>query len=140
MTLSNSTIATHTRTIPRIEVLAGGSITLTAVARAAHHVFTKRASLLNSRLQVLIRLLLDGLRVLQLLNQLHLEHLHLHHLLFSLRDRLQFLLNVLLHHHPRLLNFSSLSLFNLLTSYLLFHLNCLLLVLVFLSYMLHVLL
>lgn len=78
MTHSNSTVATHTRTIPRVEVLACGSITLAAVARTAHHVFTKRASLLNSRLQVLIRLFLDGLRVLQLLDQLHLDQLHLH--------------------------------------------------------------
>jgi len=123
--------------------LAVAAISLSGVSLHASHILALAlvtTTLLDCRLQLHIGLLLDGLCRLKLLNQLHLEHLHLHHLLFSLRDRLQFLLNVLLHHHPRLLNFSSLSLFNLLTSYLLFHLNCLLLVLVFLSYMLHVLL
>merc|ERR1719469_594959 len=37
---------------------------LTTVPRAAHHVFAKRAPLLDGRFQILVRLLLDSLRVL----------------------------------------------------------------------------
>ena len=123
MTLSNSTIATHTRTIPRIEVLAGGSITLTAVARAAHHVFTKRASLLNSRLQVLIRLLLDGLRVLKLLNQLHLDQLHLHDFLLFIGDQALLLFDLAGDVGSSLRDFSSARLLGLLLGHLLVELD-----------------
>lgn len=59
---------------------------MTAVPRAAHHVLTQRAPLLNRRLQILVRLLLDGLRVLQLLDQLHLDQFHLHDLLLLVAD------------------------------------------------------
>ena len=61
MALTDASVAIETRVIAR-EVTT--SITLTAVARTTHHVLTKSASLLDRSLQVLVRLLLDRLRVL----------------------------------------------------------------------------
>ena len=72
LTLSRA-VAIHAAAVPGVEVLARGSVTLTSVARAAHHVFAERAALLDRRIQVLIRLLLNRLRVLQLFDQFHLN-------------------------------------------------------------------
>jgi hypothetical protein len=98
------------------------------------------AALLDSGFQLQESLLLQGLRGLQLLNQLHLEHLHLHHVLLRLRNRLELFLNLLLHHHSSLRNLPPPGLFNLLPSNLLLHLNLLLLENVLLLHMLQVLL
>ena len=96
--------------------------------------------LLNGGFQLHVRLLLDGLRRLQLLDQLHLQHLHLHYLLLRLRNRLQLLLNLLLDVHPSLLNFASFCLLDLLLGDLLLHHDGLLLVAVLLFDVRHVLL
>ena len=61
MALTDASVAIEARVIAR-EVTT--SITLTAVARATHHVFTKSTALLDRSLQVLVCLLLDRLRVL----------------------------------------------------------------------------
>ena len=61
MTLTDTSVAINTRVVAR-EVST--SITLTAVARTTHHVFTKSATLLDRSLQVLVCLLLNRLRVL----------------------------------------------------------------------------
>lgn len=75
---------------------------------------------------------MDGLGSLELLDELHLEHLHLHDLLLGLSDRLQLLLDLVLDLHAGVLDLSALLLVNLLSCDLLLHLNCLLLVLVLL--------
>lgn len=98
------------------------------------------AFLLDGGLQLHVGLLLDGLCRLQLLNQLHLEHLHLHHLLLCLRNRFKLLFNLLLDLHAGFLDFSSFCLLDLLSSNLLLHLNGLLLVCVLLGNVLHLLL
>ena len=63
MALSHAT-AIDTWIITWVEVRTTSSVALTAISRTAHHVFTERAALLDRRLQVLVRLLLDCLRVL----------------------------------------------------------------------------
>jgi hypothetical protein len=75
---------------------------------------------------------LNGLGSLELLDELHLEHVHLHDLLLGLSDRLQLLLDLVLDLHAGVLDLPALLLVNLLPCDLLLHLNCLLLVLVLL--------
>jgi len=70
---------------------------------------------------------LDGLRILQLLDQLHLQDLHLHYFLLLERDYALFLLYLLLDHQPRLLDLALSSFFNLQLCNLLLRLNLLLL-------------
>lgn len=94
------------------------------------------AALLDRGLQLQEGLLLHRLRGLQLLNQLHLQHLHLHHVLLRLRNRLQLFLNLLLHHHSSLRDLPPPGLLDLLPSNLLLHLNLLLLIDVFLLHVL----
>ena len=63
--LTDASVAVNARVVAGIEVWAGdASVALTAVARAAQHVLAERTALLDRRLEVLVRLLLDGLRVL----------------------------------------------------------------------------
>lgn len=88
--------------------------------------------LLDGRLQLHVGLLLDRLSSLQLLDQLHLEHLHLHYLLLCLCDRLQLLFNLVLDLHAGVLDFPAFLLVDLLACNLLLHLNRLLFILVFL--------
>ena len=52
--------------------------------------------LFNRLFKLFVRLCLDGLRVLQFLNQLKFKQLHLHHFLLLVRYGLFFLLNLLL--------------------------------------------
>lgn len=61
MALTDTSVAIEARVIAR-EVTT--SITLTAVARTTHHIFSKSATLLDRSLQVLVCLLLDRLGVL----------------------------------------------------------------------------
>ena len=61
MALTDASVAIEARVIAR-EVTT--SITLTAVARTTHHIFSKSATLLDRSLQVLVCLLLDRLGVL----------------------------------------------------------------------------
>ena len=75
-----------------VEVRA--TIALTTEARVAHHVFAERAALLNRRLQVLVSLLLNGLSVLQLLNEFHLDKLHLHDFLLFVADETLLILDL----------------------------------------------
>jgi len=96
--------------------------------------------LLNSRFKLHIGLFLNCLGCLEFLDQLHLEHLHLHHLLLSLGNGLKFLLNLLLNLHSGILDFPALLFINLLTRDLFLHLDCLLFVLILLLHMLHLLL
>ena len=60
LTLTHGTVHIALSTAVR----AGEPGALAAVARAAHYVFSKRAALLDGRLEILISLLLDGLCVL----------------------------------------------------------------------------
>jgi len=120
-----------------VGVVVGPEVGLLGWCAAALDQGAVAALLLDGGLQLHISLLLDGLRGLQLLNQLHLEHLHLHDLLLGLCDALQLLLDLLLDVHSCLLNLAALLLVDLLARDLLFHLNRLLLVLVLLLDVLH---
>ena len=93
----------------------------------AHLAKTGVAPLLNRSFQLHVGLFLDGLRILQLLDQLHLQDLHLHYFLLLERDYALFLLYLLLDHQPRLLDLALSSFFNLQHCNLLFRLNLLLL-------------
>jgi hypothetical protein len=98
------------------------------------------ALLLDGLLELHVRLLLDSLGVLQLLDQLHLEQLHLDHFLLLVRDEALLLLNLPLDVHARLVHASAACLIDLLLGNLLLHLNVLLAHHVPLRHELHVLL
>lgn len=59
-----ATLALTHDTVCSTTVCAGETGTLAAVPRATHRVFAERAALLDGGFKILIRLLLDGLRVL----------------------------------------------------------------------------
>lgn len=96
--------------------------------------------LLNSLFQFHVGLLLDSLRVLQFLDQLHLEEFHLHDLLFLGRNNALLFFDLALDLNPGLHNFTTLRLFHLLFSDLLLDLHRCLSILILLGNVLHVLL
>ena len=106
----------------------------------AHFCQASVAPLLYCRLEFHISLLLNCLGVLQFLNQLHFQNLHLHNLLLLECNYPLLLLDLLLYHHTRLLNFPFSQLFHFQFRDLLLSLNLLLLHLVLLRDVLHVLL
>ena len=118
-------------------VVLGAVVGLLGRCAAALDERVVAALLLDGGFQLHVGLLLDRLRRLQLLDQLHLEHLHLHDLLLSLRNALQLLLDLLLDVHARLLDLAPLLLVDLLPRDLLLHLDRLLLVLILLLDVLH---
>ena len=79
--------------------------------------------LLNRLLQLHVGLLLDCLRVLQLLDELHLQKFHLNDFLLLVSDKSLLFFNLALDLHASVVHASAACLFNLLLRNLLLHSN-----------------
>jgi hypothetical protein len=90
-------------------------------------------------LQLHVGLLLDSLRVLKLLDKLHLKQFHLNYLLLLVGNQSLLLLDLTLDLHPRLLHASATRLIDLLFRNLLLHFNLFLAHVILLCEELHVL-
>jgi hypothetical protein len=101
--------------------------------------FSERRRLAQGVLEVLVGLLLDGLSVLKLANQLHLQHLHLHHFGLLLSTLGFFLVHTLLVLFFDDVQLSFLFFVDLQFRVLVLLLSHLLLELVFVIHLLHVL-